>query len=209
MMSHQDQPKGGTVVTAKDQRLTQPPIHWNRLKVKGHYSGTVCSRRKERWVSRVLRWNSGHQWVIRGRKCQVICKAVNAVSERREKEHVFTPILADAHRHLRYYTAQDHPEGLHSEQANGCLRTVVNTEAALLAVLCAFEPLAGLTSSKLHWNKNKNKTNRSLWGSLFLWESLSLGTASGELIVNLITQEAWFPMKRRLLFTEWEGQSRS
>lgn len=159
----------------------------------------------------MLRWNSGHQWVIRGRKCQAICKACQ---RRVRKEGEGTCIHTDPCR-----CAQTPPnitlhritqKGFTPSRQTGACGTVVNTEAAprsLHSVL--FEPLAGLTSSKLHWNKNKTKQTEAS-GVLFIpLRILIPGNCIWGTHCASNNPGAWFPMNRRLLFTEGEGQSPS
>lgn len=88
-----------------------------------------------------------------------------------------------------YYTARDHPEGLHSEQANG---TAVETE---VTSLCFLNHLHAVPRQNFTETRTKQNKQKPLGFSLFLWESVFLGTPSGELIVNLITHGLGFPWK--------------
>lgn len=88
-----------------------------------------------------------------------------------------------------YYTARDHPEGLHSEQANR------GPQLKQRSLLCFLNHLHAVPRQNFTETRTKQNKQKPLGFSLFLWESVFLGTPSGELIVNLITHGLGFPWK--------------
>lgn len=122
---------------------------------------------------------------------------VNAVWERREKEHVFTLRLADAHKHLRILYCTRSPRRALLRAGKQVTAAEQLKQRSLLACcsLCFLNHLHALPHQNFTETRTKQNKQKPLGFSLFLWESLFLGTPSGELIVNLITQGLGFPWK--------------
>ena len=100
--------------------------------------------------------NSGQdQWVIHGRERRAICKACQCCVRKEGKGRRISTYYTCWGTHTLHKVTQ---KGLTPSWQAADRGTVARAERApVRSTLCFFEPLAGITSSKPHRNKNKTK----------------------------------------------------
>lgn len=93
------------------------------------------------------------------------------------------------------HTTQNKLEGVDSEKGHRWLQDGSQERLCTVRSTLLCEALGSITIQNFTKTRTKQNKQKPLGFSLFPWEPLLMGTASGELIVNLITQWLGFPWK--------------